>query len=101
MAPLQRRDRVAIPARSPDAMLALTDLTPSSITFHAHKRKSRWCVLTAYLRPASECASPEVWEVERWPDPRLRPAIEIGWVIDRISAGLAEHRPAADHRQLC
>src|SRR6516165_10343485 len=37
----------------------------------------------------------------RRPDPRLRPAIEIGWVIDRISAGLAEHRPAADHRQLC
>jgi hypothetical protein len=37
----------------------------------------------------------------RRPNTRGRPPIEIGWVIDRIPAGLAEHRPAADYRQLC
>ena len=37
----------------------------------------------------------------RGPNTRRRPTIQIGRVIDRIPAGLAEHRPAADHRQLC
>src|SRR5215471_7412335 len=35
----------------------------------------------------------------RRPDPRFRPPVQFAWLIDRVTARLAEYWPAADDRQ--